>query len=802
MLISLNWIREFVDLPSDLSPKELADRFTLICAEVEDVTPIEVCADGLICAEITKLDAVEGRSDVRAAVMDIGGGKTVETVTAAPDLNVGDRVVFAPSGASVKALGAIKDSTVAGLKSSGMILPGDAVGIDMAAREAIFLPPSVQPGQPLESEVFDDWVIEVDNHSINHRPDLWGHYGIAREFAAIFGSPLKPYAVAELEELSDASLPEIPIEIDDADACPRYSGLRLKGLTNQPAPLWMQLRLGHVGLRPIDCLVDLTNYIMFELGQPMHAFDGDKVERIGVRAADAGTKFVTLDNVERTLPGGALMITTNGCEPIALAGIMGGAETEISEGTRTMLLESANFHPYVIRRCATHLGHRTDASARFEKSLDPNHTVLAIQRFVHLAAEEFADFALDSRLSDAYAKRLPDISVTIDPKFVARFMGHPVSREQITDILTRLEFKVSDAGEKLKVDVPSFRATRDIEIEADIIEEVARYVGYNNIEPGFPEVVVRALDSNPLQRIEREGLRAMVMSFGMTEVQDYIWYNSEWCNRLGYDPQNCLTLRNPAAAGMERLRQSLMPGMLSFGSQNRHHFSEFRMVQLGSAFPVDDPKICETRRLALLCGLRDKSAEDALLAELKGVIENWSWQVLDRPADFAAADANPARPWEHEHKTASIRIAGNAVGRVSAIPLALRQRMDEHLAAWSLVWAEFDLDPLANLGEHVEKLPPVPAFPEVDLDFSILVDASRRYTDVTETLSQFDDAILNRITFIESYEGKSVAAGKRALTLRARVGHKEKTLEESDLARFHESITTYLNGCNMELRGT
>ncbi len=798
MLISLNWIREFVDLPADLSAEELAERFTLVCAEVEGVEAIEVGASGLICAEILTIESIPGTRDLSAATLNVGSG-SVDTMTAAPNLKAGDRVIYAPSGASVKALGTIADSTVADRPSSGMILPGDALGVAMAAREAIFLPPSIEPGTQLDPSSFDDWVVEVDNHSINHRPDLWGHYGIAREFAAIFNTPLKPYPVEPIEHLQDDALPEIPIEIDDADACPRYSAIMMKGVASQPAPLWMQLRLGHVGLRPIDGLVDLTNYIMLELGQPMHAFDGDMIDRIEVGTVTAGTKFTTLDNIERTLPDGALMITSNR-RPVALAGIMGGLDTEISDTTQTMLLESANFHPHTIRKCAGFLSHRTDASARFEKSLDPAHTVLAIQRFVCLARNEYKQFKLAGRLSDAYPKPLPEISVMIDPAFVAKFMGHPVTRERITEILTALEFDVTDAGNSMQVRVPSFRATRDIEIEADIIEEVARYVGYNNIEPDYPEVVVRALEPNPQQQIERAALRVMVQGLGMTEVHDYIWYNTEWCNKIGYDPSDCLTLRNPAAAGMERLRQSLLPGLLRAANLNRYNFNEFKLVELGSAFPRTGDEHIERQRIAVVSATRSKTAEDQRLSDLKGAIETWAWQVVSRPVTFAAASPDASRPWEHSAKTAIVRIDGRDVGRISAVPLALRQRIDEHLAAWSMVWAEIDLVSLAGLDEQVSKLPPVPAFPEVDLDFSVLVDANRHYADICEEIARFNDALLRRVSFVDSYEGKSLPAGKRALTFRTRIGDTTRTLEDTHLVHFRQAFQSHIEAAGMELR--
>ncbi len=798
MLISLNWIREFVDLPSDLSADALAEQFTLTTAEVEGVEKIDVGARGLVCAEIAAIKPVGGNPGTSAATLNVGD-KTVDTVTNAPDLHVGDRIVYAPTGAHVNALGDIKDTTVGGLPSAGMILPGDALGIEPAAREAIFLSPGVAPGTELPGEWFDDWVIEVDNHSINHRPDLWGHYGIAREFAAIFKTRLKPCPVVSTEELTNVDLPEIPITIDDPDASPRYSGLRMKGVTGQPAPLWMQLRLGHVGIRPISCLVDLTNYIMLELGQPMHAFDSDAVTGIEVGFVEPGTKFTTLDDVGRTLPDKALMILCDR-KPIALAGIMGGATTEISDSTETVLLESANFHPHIIRKCAATLSHRTDASARFEKSLDPAHTVLAIQRFVQLAKPEFREFKLASKLSDGYPRPSKPISITVDPAFVARFMGHPVTREQITDILTALEFRVTNNGDKLVVDVPSFRATRDIEIESDIIEEIARYVGYNNIEPDFPEVTIRTLEPNSLQRLEKRALQLFTQSFGCNEIYRYLWYDSEFLRRMDHDPGECITLRNPAAAGLERLRQSLIPGMLAAAELNRHHLDAFRLVELGTAFPQINSDHDQRRHIGVITAVKSKKAEDQLLAELKGTIDAWSWQIVSRPATFAPIDIDAGRQWEQSPKTASVNIAGNTVGRIGVIPLELRRKLDEHLAAWSMAWAEIHVNPLATLDEPDSRLTPIPLFPEVELDFSAIVDASQRYTDIQQTIARFDDTLLRRITFVDSYEGKSIPAGKRALTIRARIGDPSRTLVDDDMSRFRKAFEKYLTNNSMELR--
>ncbi len=797
MLISVNWLRDFVDLPDDLDVPELAERFTMTCAEVEGVERIQVSARDLIAAQIVSLEELSGTRNLRQAVLDIGGER-VDTVSAAPVLRIGECVVYAPPGACTAFTGEIHAAEVAGVLSQGMILNGAALGIAMAEDEAIFCPPSMSAGAVIDPAMLDDWIIEVDNKSITHRPDLWGHYGIAREVAAILRLPLKPYPVTPRQELADGSLPEIPIEIDDPRLCPRYSALRLSGVEVQSAPLWMQVRLGHVGMRPINCLVDLSNYIMAELGQPTHAFDGDKLERIEVARAAGGEVFQTLDGVERTLPEAALMIQSNRSS-VALAGIMGGLETEVSEQTRSILLESANFEPAGIRRCAAALGLRTEASARFEKSLDPANTVLAIQRFVYLAREEFSKLHLTGRLSDCYPQPADDVHVEVDPDFVRRFMGHQVSNDEMTRILTAIDFDVAAEGDKLRIRVPSFRATKDISIEADIIEEIARYVGYDNIDSRLPDVTVRHFAPNSQHRIERDSLRAFCGGLGYSEIHQYIWYDDAWLRQIGYAPPAGVELRNPAAAGQHLLQHTLMPNLLAAVERNRLHADAFKLSEIASVYPGGEDSNAQRRHLGLVSAAYGKKAEDTLFARIKGDLETWGWQVLGLPLRYERAGGDLPR-WAHEHKTAAVFVDAQPIGLVSVVPLELRRAMDEHLSNWGVAWAEIELDNLPAARAAVEQLRPVPEFPEVDLDFSILAPADMPFETVNEKLRAFHHELLRRITYVTAYEGKSVPAGKRSLTYRTRIGAADRTLVDAELAAFREAVAKHIAHSGFEQR--
>lgn len=799
MLISLNWIRDFVDLPADVDPRELAERFTIVTAEVEGVEHITCEAKGLVVAEILSVQPIAGTERMFAVRASIGK-EQVDTVTIAEGLKAGDKVIYAPVGATLPGVGTVSRREAGGQPSVGMIAPGDALGLATVGQRAVWLPPGAQAGSPVDLREFDDWIIEVDNKSITHRPDLWGHYGIARELAAIYGKTLREYPVAPVSELQPAGLPEIPIVIDDASKAPRYSALRFTGVRPQPAPLWMQVRLAHVGLRPIDVLVDLTNYIMAELGQPMHAFDGSNIERIEVAVAQPGEKFKTLDGIERTMPAGALMIQSDR-KSVALAGIMGGFDTEIKETTTNLLLESANFEAATIRRCAAALGHRTDASARFEKSQDPHNTVLAIQRFVQLARPELPEMRFTSRLSDCFPHPPRPTTITVDPQFVGRYLGRTVSAEEITQILTAIDFQVTLLDGKLQVKVPTYRATKDISIEADVIEEVARFVGYGSIEPARPTVTVRYSEPDEAGLLERRTLGLLCGGMTYAEVHRYIWFDADWLKVLGYEPGPTIELRNPAAAGMERLRTTIVPGLLAAADLNRRSFDRFDLVELGSVFDgAVKADQAERRRLGLVLVAPGRKAahEDALFARLKTDIETWARQILDAGIRYEAI--KPNAPWEHEVKTAAVVVDGRQIGRITVVPAACKRRIDEHLAAWSIAVAELDITAMVGRRAETKKLVPIPVYPRVDVDFSVLAGADHAYETIEKDLAGYDHPLLRRLSFIDSYEGGSVPAGQRSFTFRATIGHPDRTLTEQDVQDVRTSFIAYLTSHGLTLR--
>jgi phenylalanyl-tRNA synthetase beta chain len=693
MLISLNWLSDFVDIPTGTDPRELAQRFTITTAEVEGVEQVR-----------------------------------------------------------------------------------HTVGV----------------------QAFDDWIIEVDNKSITHRPDCWGHYGIAREVAAMLSLPLRPYDVTPLAELQN-KLAAIPIEIDDPAKCPRYSAMLMKGLKAQPSPPWMQARLTNCGMRPIDLIVDLTNYIMLELGQPMHAFDGGKLSNIQVATAAKGEKFTTLDGVTRSLPEGTLMIQSNR-RSVAIAGIMGGASTEVGPSTQSVLLESANFDAPTIRRAATAMGHRTEASARFEKSLDPANTLLGIQRFHKLAKAELPGLTLAGTISDCYPGPKQIKRIALDIAFASRIVGQEVAPERITQILSALSFDVQKKNGTMLVTPPSWRATKDIAIEADVIEEIARFVGYNNIQPAMPTVTTRYFEPSSELAMEERTLNYLCVGGEFAEVHGYIWYDDDWIKTLGYDPGECITLKNPAADNCSRLRQTLVPGLLAMAERNRHHFARFQLAEIGSVFHPGkkDVESSQHRSLGLIVAEAGKKADQSVWDRLRSALDGWARQVLE--SDIVCKETKPQYSWEDAGRLAEIQIGGETIGRITLVPLASRQRIDERLKAWSVALAELNLSRIApRLGRH-DKLPIVPRFPQAQLDFSVLADADSRFAALRERLGVFRHDLLRGISFVESYQGGSIAAGKRGLTLRAEIGHPDRTLTDDEIQQFSAAFKAHFTSLGLAMR--
>ena len=534
MKISLEWIAQYVDV-SGIAPDMIAERLTMATAEVEAVETLTRSLDGVRVGKVVSVEAV---SDTNAFVRVECGADTFSTVCGAPNVRTGMTSAFAPAGVRLADGTRLEARQVAGRPSQGVLCSSEELGLGGGHLGIMDLPGSLASGRLL-SELIPptDTIIEIDNKSLTHRPDLWGHYGLAREVAAILGRPLRPLDRADLSAYDE--LPAYPLALDDEENCPCYCCLELDGVAALPAPLTIQYRLHALGQRTFNILVDLTNYIMLELAQPMHAFDGARLRAVRIAPFGRSGSFTTLDGQDRAMQPDDLMIW-NETQPVALAGIMGGLNSEVGQDTTRLLLESANFRAARIRRTATRLGLQTDASQRFEKQQPPVTTKLGIERFVRLLHEAGLTPEVRSRFTCAGDLKHATRRLAISKDFFDRRIGNPISGDKIVSILTSLGFEAELDADELRVGIPPFRSEKDIALPVDILEEVTRINGYDNLEPRLPDFSADTVAFDDRLRTEHKARRLLAQAYDFSEIHTYSWFDETWLKTIGYEPQAAL----------------------------------------------------------------------------------------------------------------------------------------------------------------------------------------------------------------------------------------------------------------------
>ena len=796
MKLSLEWLGHYVDLP-DISPLDLAHRLTMATAEVEGVETLRRVVKGIVVGrivEIEPLPAGESGKVLNYVTVDAGTA-TFRSVCGAPNVVLGMKSAFAAPGTTIAEGHIIQEQIVGGRMSQGILCSPKELGWGDSHVGVMAFPESLPVGLELAEIVPEvDYIIEIDNKSITHRPDLWGHYGFSRELAAIFGRELRPMEMIDAEE--GAGLPAFPLRIEDREGCPGYCCMDIDCLTPDYSPVWMQYRLLAVGLRPINLLVDLTNYIMLELGQPMHAFDGERVRDVIVAPfGDSGT-FRTLDSVDRKMNPEDLMICDH-TGPIALAGVMGGENTEIKENTSRLLLESANFNPARIRRTALRLALRSDASMRFEKGQPPYHMAISIRRFVDLLRKSGQNPVLRSQLTCAGENGEQGRPLTIRKDLIRRSMGIDISDDRVCEILVSLGFGCVVAGENFQVVIPPHRSVRDVSIPRDIVEEVARIYGYDNILPSMPEVEMRPYEFNRECQKQHKLRRLLSQSRGFVEVQTYGWYDDNWLRRIGYDPGETFRLVNPAADNCNRMRLDLLTNLLALVEANAVHRDFFSLYEMGHVFlPVPDG----LQQVMHLGGLSYQSEKHGNLQDLflsvKGTIEE-AVDMANAGAVRFETSRDSSRPWKVPGACMDITVDGKPAGQIGYVTGKLIDVFDK---GTQVVWFELDVDAIDGPAFPEPKYQDIPVYPGSWMDFSILADRGERYAALEKTIVAFTHPTLRKVKFLYQYSGKGLPEGKLSYTLRFWLGLRDRTLTGEDLGQFRNSFLGYLEEHGLSLR--
>ncbi|MBO5645602.1 MAG: phenylalanine--tRNA ligase subunit beta, partial [Clostridia bacterium] len=590
----------------------------------------------------------------------------------------------------------------------------------------------------------DDIVFEVDNKSLTNRPDLWGHYGIAREFAALSGRPLKALPVADLEAY--ASLPALDIEIENDD-CLRYSGLKFDNVSLSVSPVNMRIRLFYCGMRAINFLADMTNYLMLEMGQPMHAFDSRKVESIRVRKFAEAFTFATLDGVERKCDENTLMIC-NGETPVAIAGIMGGLDSEIVEDTTSLTLESACFDPVSVRKSAARLAHRTDASQRYEKTLDPEMTVTAIARFVKLLSEIDPGAKVTSCLTDRYNRSYECKTLEIDKNFVDRYtgIGEAITCDHIEKTLTALGFAVERDGERFRVTVPSWRATKDVTLKADLIEEITRIYGYDNFAPITAKSPLYPVKMEITKSVEENVKDMLVKRFSLHEVHSYVWAYSDEFKRLGMEVEDNVRLLNATNPNLSVLRTSIVPTELCQVKTNVGYAPEFGLFEIGRVVKgLREDGMCNEKKM-LCITLYSKTAElRDLYFRLRDMLAVLADELKHKDLVFAPMAAEHS--WQHPKNLNSVSCDGAVFGEMGVVHPTVGKSIDKKA---NIVYAELDIEAFAKLAPAGIRYEEASRFPGMEIDLNVSSDT---FAPIKESIDAAACPYIKGVRVVDIYRG-------------------------------------------------
>ena len=784
MKLSLNWIGRYVDL-GGLSPEKVAEDLTLSVAEIEGIETFGAELRSVVVGEVLSCEPHPDSDHLHLCKVADGGGEALDVVCGAPNVAKGQKVPFARAGTVLPGGVKLKKTKIRGALSLGMILSEQEMGLAFESEGILVLPEDAPVGKPL-TDVLPvlDTVLEIDNKSITHRPDLWGHYGFARELAALYGRELKP-AAGEVRLPGEGET--VPIHIEAPELCKRYIGLVLEGLSVGPAPAWMRYLLAAVGQRPISNIVDLTNFLLLDLGQPMHAFDLERLRgpEIRVRRAGEGEVLRTLDGVDRILTPADLVIADAG-GAVALAGVMGGEESEIRPGTRKMLLESANFDPVTIRRTAFRTALRSESSARFEKSLDPELAMTAVLKFVELLDEVCPGAKPAGPAVDAGGWKFRGLQVPLRRSRVALKLGVEIPDERIEEILSSLSFTLHPSPEGWTVDVPSFRATKDISIEDDLIEEIGRIYRYDNIPPKAPLAELDVTWKDPALVLDRKVRRILSGDLRMREAYNYSFLPDELARKLGLEGEEYLVLQNPIAENLSRIRRDVLPGLLGSLELNLRHHDEVRLFEIGKGYR---PEVRDERRQPLevrqAAGLVARKGGEDPFPEVKGLLEHLADRLDLGEARFELLGEGQAPPYLHPVRSLKLQVGEGEAGFMGEMhPSALEALgVSCKAALFSL-----DLKALLAAPKVERKYVPLPIYPPILVDVAVVVDESRRVGDVAQVIREAGKKLVAGVELFDIFRGPSIGEGKKSLAFHVTLLSPERTLGDKDEKKFLDRL--------------
>ena len=807
MNISYNWLKEYLDF--DLQPEEVSAALTSIGLEtggVEEVQTIKGGLEGLVIGEVLTCVEHPNSDHLHITTVNVGGEEPLQIVCGAPNVAAGQKVVVAVNGTKLydgDEVFTIKRSKIRGVESNGMICAEDEIGIGTDHAGIIVLPADAVVGTPAKEyyNVKSDYVLEVD--ITPNRVDGTSHFGVARDLAAYLKQNGKP---TELKRPSvdafkiDDETPAIEVIVENTEACPRYSGVTIKGVTVKESPEWLKNRLNIIGLRPINNVVDVTNYVLHEMGQPLHSFDAGKVtgDKVIVKTMPEGTKFVTLDGVERTLTDRDLMIC-NTEEAMCIGGVFGGLDSGVTEQTTDVFLESACFHPTWIRKTARRFGLNTDASFRFERGLDANNTIYVLKRAA-LLIQEVAGGKITGSIQDVYPNPVQPYTVELTYNKINSLIGKDIPVETVKSILASLEMEiVSETAEGLTIHVPVYRI--DVQRDVDVIEDILRIYGYNNIE--FSDSVKSNLSyktatdrSYDLQNLISEQL----CGSGFNEIMNNSLTRSAYYDELTtYPVSHCVMLMNPLSADLNGMRQTLLFGGLESIEHNvKRKNGNIRFFEFGNCYDYNVEKkredatlaeFSEDYRLGLwVCGDRVENSwahadEKATVYELKAYVEN----ILIRlGVNLKKVVFGNLSNDMYSTGVSITTTSGRELGTFGIVNRKICKAMDIDFEVYyaELSWTLLMKETKKNKVTFSE----ISKFPAVKRDLALLLDKSVKFAEIEKIAEESERKLLKEVSLFDVYEGKNLPDGKKSYAVSFYLQDETKTLNDKQIDAIMQKI--------------
>lgn len=820
MNISYNWLKEYVNF--NLTPDEVAQALTSIGLEtggVEEVQTIKGGLEGIVIGEVLTCEPHPNSDHMHVTTVNIGSGEPVQIVCGASNVAAGQKVVVATLGTKLydgDECFTIKKSKLRGIESNGMICAEDEIGIGTSHEGIIVLPADAVPGTPAKDyyNIKSEYVLEVD--ITPNRADACSHYGVARDLYAYlvqngYEATLKRPSIEDFK-VDNHDL-DIEVEVENSEACPRYAGVSIKGVTVKESPEWLQNKLRLIGVRPINNIVDITNYILHAYGQPLHCFDADKIKggKIIVKTVKDETKFITLDEVERTLSDKDLMIC-NAEEPMCIAGVFGGLESGTTESTVNVFIESAYFNPTWVRKTARRQGLSTDSSFRFERGIDPNGTIVALKEAA-LLVKELAGGTISSEIKDIYPNKIENFIVDFNFAKAKSLIGKDIPHDTIKSIVKSLEMEIlEENAEGMKLSVPPYRV--DVQRECDVVEDVLRIYGYNNIE--IPTTLKSSLTtkgaddtSHKLQDLVSEQL----VGCGFNEILNNSLTAAAYYDNLeSYKSENLVRLMNPLSNDLNVMRQTLLFGGLESIEHNvKRKNADLRFFEFGNTYFFNAEKRNEEKVLS------PYSEEYHMALWVTGKRVSNSWAHADEDSSVYELKAYLFNIFARLGLNISNVVFENFSNDIYSVGVKILTRGGKLVATYGVITKKilkaFDLDNSVyyaeiNWNELMKAtkksevtFKELPKFPTVRRDLALLVDKSVQFADIEKIAYESERKLLKSVELFDVYEGKNLEPGKKSYAVCFILQDENATLNDKQIDKIMSKLITNIqNKLDAKLR--